>query len=398
MSDQNAVPAISLFPPFNPAAGRPAAPTPPATQPQPPAPEPVAEADAPVEAGAVGDLELPAFGAGDEAPAAGEAMPWEAEAPAAGAGDAGADAGEDLPWLELPAEPRVHPADEPAAAGPADAFEPPVERYEPPAAAFEPPAESFELPAERFDPEASVSDEEAGWMPWESEAAEEPDAGLYGAGFGTHGLDQPPAGSAPASEAGFGDDPGLVPLGDVDATGHRDTDDDFGAALSWADTSGESTGSAEPAAENDGWLAYDDDDTSEAIAPVPGIEDAAGEAPAMEDASPEAPSEEAVEWEAPGYPSGSLVDEPEAALFPPELSHARPEPSPETPAPAQAPAAPAELSAALGEVAGRLEAIARALRDDPARFLAGGGDAGDPLGLLVTGFVLGYTRRGGRGS
>ncbi|HEX2202537.1 MAG TPA: hypothetical protein VHG91_04545, partial [Longimicrobium sp.] len=57
-----------------------------------------------------------------------------------------------------------------------------------------------------------------------------------------------------------------------------------------------------------------------------------------------------------------------------------------------------ELSAAFGEVAERLETIARALRDDPARFLSGGADAGDPLGLLVTGFVLGYTQRGGRGS
>lgn len=41
-----------------------------------------------------------------------------------------------------------------------------------------------------------------------------------------------------------------------------------------------------------------------------------------------------------------------------------------------------------GEVADRLESIARALRDDPSAFLAGG--TGDALGLLVTGFVLGY--------
>lgn len=45
----------------------------------------------------------------------------------------------------------------------------------------------------------------------------------------------------------------------------------------------------------------------------------------------------------------------------------------------------------FAEVAERLEGIARALREDPDGFLAG--DAGDPLGLLVTGFVLGYSRR-----
>jgi hypothetical protein len=45
-------------------------------------------------------------------------------------------------------------------------------------------------------------------------------------------------------------------------------------------------------------------------------------------------------------------------------------------------------AAEYGEVADRLETIARALRDDPASFLAGG--SGDALGLLVTGFVLGY--------
>jgi hypothetical protein len=45
----------------------------------------------------------------------------------------------------------------------------------------------------------------------------------------------------------------------------------------------------------------------------------------------------------------------------------------------------------FGEVADRLESIARALREDPDGFLAG--NSADPLGLLVTGFVLGYSRR-----
>ncbi len=45
-------------------------------------------------------------------------------------------------------------------------------------------------------------------------------------------------------------------------------------------------------------------------------------------------------------------------------------------------------------MAARLEEIARELRERPDRLLAGGGD--DPLALLVTGYVLGYShaRRG----
>ena len=56
-------------------------------------------------------------------------------------------------------------------------------------------------------------------------------------------------------------------------------------------------------------------------------------------------------------------------------------------APPTQPVAAADASG-YGEVADRLEAIARALRDDPRSFLTGG--SGDALGLLVTGFVLGY--------
>ena len=48
----------------------------------------------------------------------------------------------------------------------------------------------------------------------------------------------------------------------------------------------------------------------------------------------------------------------------------------------------AALAASLAGVADRLEAAARALRERPAAFLAGGGD--DPLELLLAGFALGY--------
>jgi hypothetical protein len=66
-----------------------------------------------------------------------------------------------------------------------------------------------------------------------------------------------------------------------------------------------------------------------------------------------------------------------------------------TPAAATSPAEqPAAVTHALadtfGEVAGRLEEIARTLRERPDSLLSGGSD--DPLALLVTGYVLGYTQ------
>lgn len=59
--------------------------------------------------------------------------------------------------------------------------------------------------------------------------------------------------------------------------------------------------------------------------------------------------------------------------------------------PAEQPAAVTHaLADAFGEVAGRLEDIARTLRERPDSLLSGGSD--DPLALLVTGYVLGYTQ------
>jgi hypothetical protein len=49
-------------------------------------------------------------------------------------------------------------------------------------------------------------------------------------------------------------------------------------------------------------------------------------------------------------------------------------------------------------VADRLQAIADALRADPGAFLSGAQGGGDPLALLVAGFVLGYNARQGSGS
>ncbi len=57
-----------------------------------------------------------------------------------------------------------------------------------------------------------------------------------------------------------------------------------------------------------------------------------------------------------------------------------------------APAAAADSP--FDDVAARLEGIARMLRERPDELLAGG--SSDPLALLVTGYVMGYTARGGR--
>ncbi|HEV7589407.1 MAG TPA: hypothetical protein VGO40_14925 [Longimicrobium sp.] len=49
-------------------------------------------------------------------------------------------------------------------------------------------------------------------------------------------------------------------------------------------------------------------------------------------------------------------------------------------------------------MADRLQEIADALRADPGAFLSGAQGGGDPLALLVAGFVLGYNARRGGGS
>jgi hypothetical protein len=61
---------------------------------------------------------------------------------------------------------------------------------------------------------------------------------------------------------------------------------------------------------------------------------------------------------------------------------------------AVAPAAPTAADSPFDDVAARLEDIARMLRERPDELLAGG--SSDPLALLVTGYVMGYTARGGR--
>jgi hypothetical protein len=109
-------------------------------------------------------------------------------------------------------------------------------------------------------------------------------------------------------------------------------------------------------------------------------------------ATPAAEAEAALEFEAAGL--AAEVPTPDADATPAAAEWAArqaiPAPAPAAPVAALAFAA-APASAGLDEVAERLELIARALRSDPDGFLAGG--SADPLGLLVTGFVLGYRQR-----
>lgn len=104
------------------------------------------------------------------------------------------------------------------------------------------------------------------------------------------------------------------------------------------------------------------------------FEPAAAEAPAAEDALPMAQpfvaDEEAVIASEPDPFTAASVAEAEAV----------------------APAEPAHGGSAFDDVAARLESIARMLRERPDELLAGG--SSDPLALLVTGYVMGYTARG----
>jgi hypothetical protein len=65
---------------------------------------------------------------------------------------------------------------------------------------------------------------------------------------------------------------------------------------------------------------------------------------------------------------------------------------PRAAAPAASPA-----SGPFAAVADRLQEIADALRADPGAFLSGAQGGGDPLALLVAGFVMGYNARQGGG-
>jgi hypothetical protein len=335
MSDHSGIPPIPIFPPFNPTAARPSAP--PAHAPGAAEPErPSAFGEPPAHAE---PAPPPASGA------AGEGLPWEAAAQEPPAGEPPAPA-EPMPWdyaeTEIPP-----PSAEPA---PWEAAAPDGWGAEEPAAEAE--AEESDGLAGPAPEPAAASDED---LPWLEMPAEGPRV---------HPVEETPlADSIQWSEAEGGED---TPVGRVGFNFPELSDrpaETPSVPLPWETEAPETA-------------------VSEAGAPEAAEEPGVTPIGELEFAEPHPLVESALPWSEP--PS---VVEPEPAGAAPETATAEASVS-GTPS--------GEVPGALEEVAGRLEGIARALREDPARFLSGEGAASDPLALLVTGFVLGYTQpRGG---
>lgn len=338
MSDQPGIPAITVFPPFTPAA-RQADPAPaPAAEQAPPATEPAPSA--------------PAEAAQWDAPVPAQPMPWDFEAAAPEAepqgepssgDDAGAPAAgpvsddeEDLPWLEVPA-PRAD-ADDAA-------------------------------------PELKADDEPS-WMDWVRDAGPQPDAeGDAGAGAESGSDATPIADLAPedaqpwSPETETAADDWSAPTG--------------GAGESWEAPSAE----AEPA-EPEGEFELPEPELYDLPSVTP------ADSPWADTAASAAAGNEAAEpaWE---LPSQAAPDAPPAwDAFAPTAEPAEAA----APADAAAAASPSADAGPFAAVADRLQGIADVLRADPGAFLAGAQGGGDPLALLVAGFVLGYQARQGGGS
>ncbi len=373
-----------VFPPFAPPVFRQG--TPPAEAPPPlPPVEPTAgyELEVPVPAHdvfppeGVDDDEEPEAPTALAAPRGGVgAKPGEAagephaEGPAAASADAGAGEGgdEELPWLELPAPPRVHAVDEPAATA--------VEEVQPPP-----------LPD---------------WMSW-----------------------NPPA---PAAEEPVAEDENVVRAGDIVVVEEPAAEDEAGGDDAAWDADIPELPAREPAAAWDDAVAESQEPAmwDGALPEAPGGE-LAEEAPAGYFASAvDAPSGDEAEEDAfPTSVNSQITDEVSEDAFPstvnPQITDAVaedayptavnpqitddvteslapavviPEPTDEAAEDAFPTAVNSQVTDAvasggrLDDVADRLEAAARALREDPDAFLRG--RAGDPLHLLLAGFVLGY--------
>ncbi|HEY0025467.1 MAG TPA: hypothetical protein VGB24_21455 [Longimicrobium sp.] len=360
-----------VFPPFIPTASR-------ATPAPPPAPV-AAPPSAPVEE------PRPVVNDAVEVQPARVTMPWDAETPIvrdAGHADAAADEDEheDLPWLEVPA-PR-----ERAVPGAADDVAPAGEETDEPRAA---PAANDAFPD---------------WMAWgatdEADAAREmgnvdPIAGLENL---VPMNDAPPAhdvADEDATAAAFPvDDEPTVDAADLHAPRPENRAEDV-PAFDLADLHAPRPEPRDqPGADADFLAAgFGGGDfllralqasqlapAEEPVrAPVEDAQEAA--APAMADAQEIAPE--------PDPFTAAAVAEAEA--FAPAEPDADVAASPVAANSAEQPAAVAHaLADTFGEVAGRLEGIARTLRERPDSLLSGGSD--DPLALLVTGYVLGYTQ------
>ena len=413
-----------VFPPFIPtASARP--PQAPPAPPQPAVQEPASEPAPAVEAAArltmPWDLETPIVRQDDASPA------QPAAAPAVD------DDEEDLPWLEVPA-PRE--ADAPAAEAPPapagdDAFPEWLTWDQRDETAAEAEARDSVAPIAGLEDFVPVDDlggfvAPAPAVEWaESEPGEPAATAQPGPGFDTA---PPPVFEAtpepePFTEDGF-EAPAAEAVPAVDAwlpSVEAEPMQDAWLASAEAEPAQDAwspAADAEPA--QDAWSpAADAEAAQDAWSPAEEAEPARDEwsLAAPEAAEPpslyEAPAPSFEESPAAAEPSfevslddaGTLSVEPAAPAADPQpfvadaeaVMAAEPDPftaASVAEAEAAVPAEPAGAESPFDDVAARLEGIARMLRERPDELLAGG--SSDPLALLVTGYVMGYTARGGR--
>lgn len=358
-----------VFPPFIPTAST----RPPQAPPAPPAPpaaqEPAPSAEASGRMTMPWDLETP--------------IVRQADAPAATPQEATADDEDDLPWLEVPAprEPDVPAAEAAPAPAGDDAFPDWLAWDQRDETGAEADARDSVAPVAGLEDFVPVDDLGAGFVapaPAVEWAESEPEASAAtaepGPGFDAappHVLEATPE-PEPFTEGVF-DAPAADVADEADAWSLAAPEAAEPPAVDEAPLPSfdESPAAAEPSFElsvEDGALTIEPAAAAPEPAPAPFVADAeaviaAEPAPFVPDAEPAAAAE-------PDPFTAASVAEAEAA----------------------APAEPADSP--FDDVAARLEGIARMLRERPDELLAGGSP--DPLALLVTGYVMGYTARGGR--
>lgn len=387
MSDQPAIPAITVFPPFNPAPRREEPAPEPARE---HAPEPAAEHAEPVDATA-----QPEPGTAWDAPAAAAPMPWDFEAPAdeaptapeASAADA-RDDDEDLPWLEVPSPREAEPAaDAEIRAEDTPNFMDWMRTEDQPSAGATEDADGgvpeigdFAADAQPWAPEVENATDD--WAsetpaePWKGPETEEPWKAPEESSEEWKAPQDPPADAwqAPATEAGQPWDVPAPPSAGWETPSELDVPE---PELYDLPDVPPSPAAAQP---------WDDIEAPMFVSP----EAAAEPEPAWEMPADTAAPDQRPAWES--FAAESVEDAVAAEWSAPE---AQPEPTPAAqPVASEAGEPRADVSGAFAEVADRLQSIADRLRSDPAAFLAGGQGGGDPLALLVTGFVLGYQARG----
>jgi len=320
MSDQPGIPAITVFPPFNPTPRQPAPVAEPARD---QAPASTADDPQPEPQAAGGDVAAPA------APVA-----WDFEPPAEAEpeDEPPISDDEDLPWLEVPEQ-------------------------APPSAEAAPELKADDAPnwmdwvrdagphdEEAATPVADLQPEDA--QPWSPETETAADDWAWSAAAPPDAASTPPAEAAGDPQPDPQADPWQAP-----PTSERDDPQPEPQLDPWQTPQAESRAA--------------DDVTTEYDVPEPELYDLP-----QVGASAEAAAEPG--WELP-------AEQPAAAPDP------QPEPQPE----------PQAASGPFAAVADRLRQIADALSADPGAFLSGAQGGGDPLALLVAGFVLGYNARQG---